>query len=88
MIQETDEFQLEPPGRIELFRFHMRKNQLEKDVRGPMLRTINCFNAFGSLFTGYKHFGLLNTGWLRLDQGKERLLSLITRRPTSGPTNQ
>jgi Glycosyl transferase family 2 len=88
MIQETDEFQLKPPGRIELFRFHMRKNRLEKDVRGPMLRAINCFNAFGSLFTGYKHFGLLSVGWLRLDQAKERLLSLITRRPTSGPASQ
>jgi glycosyltransferase involved in cell wall biosynthesis len=80
VIQETDEFQLKPPGRIELFRFHMRKNRLEKDVRGRKLRAINCFNAFGSLATGYKHFSLLDTGWTKLDQGKERLSSLIAGR--------
>lgn len=84
VIQQTDEFQLKPPGRLELFRFHIRKNRLERAVRSPMLRSINCLNALGSLATGYKHFSLLNAGWHKLDRGKERLFSSIAGRPARG----
>ena len=80
-IQENDEFQLEPPGRIEFLRYQLRKNGLYKDVRGPKIRAINFFNAFASVVTGYKHFGLLDASWRGLDKAKDRLLSSSAGKP-------
>lgn len=78
-IQEDDEFQLEPPGRIKFFRYQLRKNRLHKGVNGRKLRTVNFLNAYASLLTGYEGFGALDAWWLKVDKGKDGLLSLLTR---------
>jgi glycosyltransferase involved in cell wall biosynthesis len=80
LYRKDMEFGLHPPGRIKFFRFQLRKNRLNRDVCTPKLRAINRFNAFASLFTGYRHFGALDAFWRKLDQAKDAITSLFGRR--------
>lgn len=57
---ETERFILHPPGRVPFFRHLLARNRFFGPTMTPRLRAINWFNAFASLFTGYKHFGLLD----------------------------
>jgi len=71
VLQERDEFQLSPPGRIRFFRHLLKSYRHQSPLMTPRLRAINCFNAVGALFVGYKRFHTLDenrekiTRWLR-----------------------
>lgn len=58
--QWSDEFALNPPGRLRLFFVTLFYNHCYGPHISWRLRTINYFNAVGSLLTGYKHFHLLD----------------------------
>jgi glycosyltransferase involved in cell wall biosynthesis len=78
VLQERDEFQLSPPGRIRFFRHLLKSYKHQSPLMTPQLRAINCFNAVGALFVGYKRFHTL-------DENREkitcRVRALLGARP-------
>jgi hypothetical protein len=79
LVKENYEFALNPPGRVAFFVHQLRTNRLTSEVRGAKPLAINYFNAVASLVTGYKHAGVLDTFWRKLDQAKDGLASLFKR---------
>lgn len=59
LYQQSERFLLRRPGRFEFFRHLSLYNRCYGPYISRRLRVINCLNALGALFTGYKHFYLL-----------------------------
>jgi glycosyltransferase involved in cell wall biosynthesis len=78
--QETDEFVLQPPGRLRFFRHLLLYNRCYGPHLSQRLRFINYVNALGALATGYKHFHLLN-------QWRERAFKSLRRPRPYGRTS-
>jgi glycosyltransferase involved in cell wall biosynthesis len=63
---DNQEFALQPPGRLRFFRHLMRYSQCYGPQMTWRLRIINDINAICALFTGYRHFHVLNHWRLKL----------------------
>jgi glycosyltransferase involved in cell wall biosynthesis len=77
LYQESEEFLINPPGRLRFFSHLMLYNRCYRPQLSSRLRLINYVNALGSLLTGYKHFHLLE---------KWRLRATESFRPGSKPS--
>ena len=65
---DTQEMALQAPGRLQFVSYLLRYNRCYGSQMTRRLRLINYVNAFGALFTGYKHFAWLDkwrTEWTR-----------------------
>jgi len=60
LFLDTQQFLLNSPGRLRFFLHLMAYIHCYGPYMSQRLRIINCVNAFGSLFTGYEHFYLLD----------------------------
>ncbi len=60
LYQESDEFLLKPPGRLQFFRHLIAYNRCYGPQMSSRLRFTNYINAFAALITGYKHYPLLD----------------------------
>jgi glycosyltransferase involved in cell wall biosynthesis len=69
LFEERDRFLFEPPGRLEHFRHLMRYRSCYRGQMNWRLQVVSYLNALGSLFTGYKHFPLLDSWRLKLTGG-------------------
>jgi glycosyltransferase involved in cell wall biosynthesis len=56
---QSDQFKLDPPGRVLFFRHLMLYNRCYGPHISRRLLVLNYLNAVGAIFTGYKHFHLL-----------------------------
>jgi glycosyltransferase involved in cell wall biosynthesis len=62
---ESEEFRVNAPGRLRFLRFLVTYNHCYRRQMGWRLQAVNYFNALASLFTGYRHFDLVEKSWLR-----------------------
>jgi glycosyltransferase involved in cell wall biosynthesis len=68
LSSERDEFKLSPPGRLR-FIWHLLEYPRHCGLRMTWRhKMVSYLNAFGALFTGYKHYRLLDEGRLRIKQ--------------------
>lgn len=71
--QWSDEFAVNPPGRLRLFFVTLFYNHCYGPHISRRLRVINYFNALGSLITGHRHLHLLDSWRLRATESIRRV---------------
>lgn len=70
LYQESYEFPIHPPGRIDFFRHLMKYNHRYRNRMSQRLRALNFLNAFASIITGYSRYPLIGpTSTERLRSG-------------------
>jgi glycosyltransferase involved in cell wall biosynthesis len=66
LVYETEEFLLEEPGRLRFFWHLVRAMENMNPCLTWRIQAVNAINAMGSLFVGYKRYGMLDDWRLRL----------------------
>jgi glycosyltransferase involved in cell wall biosynthesis len=85
---ESDEFRMSTPGRIRFFRHLIGYPRYCGARMTPRHKLVSYLNAFGALFTGYKHYHLLDDSRLRMKQalwGTRRAVNAEKARPEEAP---
>jgi glycosyltransferase involved in cell wall biosynthesis len=68
-LYETEEFLIEPPGRLRFFSFLVRSMRNMNPCLNWRIQAVNGLNAIGSLFVGYKNYPKLDDWRFRLKRG-------------------
>lgn len=88
LSSDGDEFKLSPPGRLRFVR-HLLKYPRHYGLRMTWRhKLVSYLNAFGALFTGYKHYHLLDESRVRIKQallGRGRIANAEKTKPGEGP---
>jgi glycosyltransferase involved in cell wall biosynthesis len=79
-LYEIEEFLLEAPGRFRFFWHLVRAMHNMNPCLSNRIQAVNCINAVGSLFVGYKHYD-------QLDQWRKRIKRSLVGAATQKESN-